>query len=469
MGLGTNPPSVPHNGGGDDGFEKYIHLASQKWLNQQNTGRESMVNPLKSQKPAAARGEQELLTKLLEGSQKTARATGTGVDDTLSNNGDATDLGEGDEGGEPHRDGKVTDISGEGTNNMDIDDNMPYDDGQEETEDGEGTAACSSVGKQIASSNDDHQREDGDDEFDATTRQLLHLGPAEESDDGQDDDRSDYSADESARRQKKEKCRSRGLDVSDTEEDDLDAEQEMLEDVVPESEAPYSAPSKGKGRAVDPQSEEDVDNNEDTEAHGQYTPGPLSAEAREEAQVLGAQTRKAAKSLVAKYNKPYLTIMRAAGLNIQTARQRKNFSNQFKTWYAAKVPIKPGREYALLCTSFSTELYTETFHEYRSEIYASYQSHLKLFGDDEEGALEARKIITDWCDAQTIKHDNYDESTKSMVAYMRSAKGQFTDLVSFLTLTFTNVLSVFTGPFLVEHVRHRHRWGCYLPWDGSRW
>jgi len=169
---------------------------------------------------------------------------------------------------------------------------------------------------------------------------------------------------------------------------------------------------------------------EDTEAHGQHTPGPLSAEAREEAQVLGAQTQMAAKSLAAKYNKPYLTIMCTAGLNIQTARQRKNFLNQFKTWYAAKVPIKPGRECALFCTSFSTELYTETFDQYRSEIYASYQ---KMFGDNEEGAMEDHKIITDWCDAQTIKHDNYDGSTKSVVAYMRSAKGQFTDLVSFLT------------------------------------
>jgi hypothetical protein len=46
---------------------------------------------------------------------------------------------------------------------------------------------------------------------------------------------------------------------------------------------------------------------------------------------------------------------------------------QFKTWYSAKVPIKPGHECALLCTSFSTELYTETFAEYQSEIYASYK------------------------------------------------------------------------------------------------
>ena len=426
MGPGTNLSLAPRNGGGDDGFEKYIHLASQKGVNQQNVGQDLMVKSLKSRKPAVVRGEQELL-KLLEGSRKTAveirdlRAT---VGDTLSNNGDTTDLGEGDEGDEPHRDGKATEIPVQDTNYMDIDDNMPHDDGQEEIEDREGTAARSSVGGQIACSDDD-------DEFAAAIRQLLNSNPVEESDDGQDDDRSDYSADESARRQKKEKRRSRGFDVSDTDEDDLDAEQEMLEDVVPESEAPCSAPSKGKGRAVDPQSEEDDDEGEDAESRGRYTPGPLSAEAREEAQALGARTRKAAKSLVAKYNKPYLTIMRAAGLNIQTARQRKNFSNQFKTWYSAKVPVQPGREYALLFTSFSTELYTETFEDYRNEIYAAYHLNQKMFGDDEESAREARKIITDWCDTQTVKHDNYDGSTKSVVASMQSAKDQFTNLVSF--------------------------------------
>jgi hypothetical protein len=114
---------------------------------------------------------------------------------------------------------------------------------------------------------------------------------------------------------------------SNTKEDDLDAEQEMLEDVVPKPEAPDSAPSKVKGHAADPQSEDskDVDDNKDTEAHGQYTPGPLSTETHKEAQVLGAQTQKAAKSLAAKYNKPYLTIMHVVGLNIQTACQCKYF------------------------------------------------------------------------------------------------------------------------------------------------
>jgi hypothetical protein len=56
-----------------------------------------------------------------------------------------------------------------------------------------------------------------------------------------------------------------------------------------------------------------------------------------------------------------------------------------------------------------------------------------MFSDDEESAREACKIITDWCDVQAVKHDNYDRLTKSVVASMQSAKEQFTNLVSFLS------------------------------------
>jgi hypothetical protein len=142
--------------------------------------------------------------------------------------------------------------------------------------------------------------------------------------------------------------------VSDTDEEDLEAEDEMLEDVVPElgiggeSAKPFTAKQKGKGRAVDDRKGSDCDRDEDSDpeavAKGHRTPGPMSAEARAEAQALGDDVQSRARALADKYNKPYGSIMLAAGLTIQKARHGQNFSNQFKTWYSAKFPKAPERK-----------------------------------------------------------------------------------------------------------------------------
>ena len=174
---------------------------------------------------------------------------------------------------------------------------------------------------------------------------------------GGEDDRSNYSDEESTRRQKKDKLRARGKAVSDTDEDDLQAEAEMLDDVVDEDGHSARRPipgkkrkslttkAKGKQRAVEHHSSDsDGECRDDLKSKGHFTPGPLSAEARTEARELGEQTQEAATLLSKKYNKPYETIMVAAGLGIQNTRQGTNFSNQYKKWYKAKYPKADGGE-----------------------------------------------------------------------------------------------------------------------------
>jgi len=110
-------------------------------------------------------------------------------------------------------------------------------------------------------------------ELTALVNSLLSKEKQGASSSEDDDNRSNYSAEETERHQKKDKRCSRGKSVSDTDEDDMNAEEAMLKDVVAEVESPnrqrpsrlsrhkrFTAKEKGKGREVvsqgDPSSEE---------------------------------------------------------------------------------------------------------------------------------------------------------------------------------------------------------------------
>jgi hypothetical protein len=281
-------------------------------------------------------------------------------------------------------------------------------------------------------------------EVDALVDKLLHRAEKGGSSGEEDDVRSNYSDDESARHRKKDKRRSRGKSVSDTDEDDLEAEEQMLEDVVDENESPVrrgasrrkrlTAKEKGKGRAVESQngaSGGEEDDGGECNPKGRCTPGPLSADARKEAQELGEETQKAIALLAKKYNKPYGSIMVAAGLGIQNTRQAPNFSNQYKSWYSAKYPKNDKCEFFFPCL-FKSRLTMDlsvSFAEYRDQIYDAYRYFQKMFAYDDDVYAEACQPIIDFCNKQTVDHDNFDGSTKAVVAHMQSAKEQFTNLV----------------------------------------
>jgi hypothetical protein len=233
--------------------------------------------------------------------------------------------------------------------------------------------------RDTASLNDDDNMQAGEEgmqsgtEINALVDELLGEAGNNATGDSQDDDASDFITQEEARRKKKEKRRSRGTEVSDTDEEDIEAEDEMLEDVVPELDSPghqaasrspaqkrrWTAKEKGKARLVDSQSEHggkddgegSCDEGDECSTAARRTPGPLSAEARLEAQQLGEQVQQAVSTLAKKYNKPYHSILVAAGLNIQSARRQQNFSNQFKMWYSATHPKEDGSKHhlALFC------------------------------------------------------------------------------------------------------------------------
>jgi hypothetical protein len=202
-------------------------------------------------------------------------------------------------------------------------------------------------------------------EVSALVDELLHSAEQGASSDD-DDGRSNYSDDVNARHRKKDKLRSRGRSVSDTDKDDLEAENEMLCDVVDENRSPVrsshvprrkgpTAKEKGKGHAVELQSGA---SGEEDSGHGKSskrrcTPGPLSEEARREAQQLGEATQETATALAKKYNKPYGSIMVAAGLGVQNTRGQ-NFSNQYKAWYSAKFPKDDKCEYSCVSCLFAT-------------------------------------------------------------------------------------------------------------------
>jgi len=174
-------------------------------------------------------------------------------------------------------------------------------------------------------------------------------------------DESDYgNSREKALKQRALRC-NRGRSVSDTEDEDQEAEDQMNSEVVPESDAHHrhravpkaktkslSAKQKGKQRATDPtdsagededgngDDDEEMDDNSKDDSHPRvrYVTGPLSEEAQEEVQKLGEETKARADDLARKYRKSPGVIMRMAGLGVQNARQRDNIANKHKTWYS---------------------------------------------------------------------------------------------------------------------------------------
>ena len=70
-----------------------------------------------------------------------------------------------------------------------------------------------------------------------------------------------------------------------------------------------------------------------------------------------------------------------------------------------------------------------SFAEYRDKIYESYRYFQKMFAHDDEVYADACQTIIDFCNKQSVDHDEVEGSTKSVVARMTSAKEQFTHLV----------------------------------------
>jgi hypothetical protein len=220
------------------------------------------------------------------------------------------------------------------------------------------------------------------------------IPPSSDSDAG-----SNFSQARNEKLRKRALRRSRGKSVSDTSDEDEEAEQEMDDDVVPDSsprrasgaldktlpstrhkgkqstldrkedggdevdetgidvahmsrrgaalgslhKKQLSSKQKGKQRAgdhTDTESDSGGGNNDgdDDRSHLRYATGPLSEEGQEEARKFGEATKMHADELARKYNKSPNTIMLAAGLTVQNARQRDNISNKFKVWYAHHHP-----------------------------------------------------------------------------------------------------------------------------------
>jgi hypothetical protein len=213
---------------------------------------------------------------------------------------------------------------------------------------------------------------------------------------------SNFSQARNEKLRKRALRRNQGKSVSDTSDEDEEAEQEMDEDVVPDVSPRRvsgasrrklsSAKQKGKRGTADQMEDEDVrddvnetgsdvahmtrrgaasgssrkkklsakqkgkrragdhtdaeggnsggNNDEDEDrSHPRYSTGPLSEEGQEEARQFGEDTKLRANELARKYNKSPNAVMLAAGLNIQNARQRENIANKFKIWYSHHHPI----------------------------------------------------------------------------------------------------------------------------------
>jgi hypothetical protein len=194
---------------------------------------------------------------------------------------------------------------------------------------------------------------------------------------------SDFEADRQVKLAKRNFRRSHGKSVSNTEDDDLEDERELLEEVASETQRrlghsppPLTAKEKGKGRALvsddegdqsdgrqpTPTSgsrhdlEEEEEEEEEEPTHGRKY-GPLSKAALLEAVELGNRTREDAERIAKKYGKAPRTVMIAAGLGIQNARE-PNFCNQYKVWYAHHHPKPDGSKLFILIVLVSCGLIT---------------------------------------------------------------------------------------------------------------
>ena len=108
-----------------------------------------------------------------------------------------------------------------------------------------------------------------------------------------------------------------------------------------------SADTRTGASADDGDDEAHEEAHEETQAEEswQLVSGPLSKEARMEAQMLGAHVVEEAERVARKFRKSRREILIAAGLTSRAARTR-NPCNMFKRWYAHNNPNNTGSEYS---------------------------------------------------------------------------------------------------------------------------
>ena len=156
---------------------------------------------------------------------------------------------------------------------------------------------------------------------------------------------SDFGDEREAKLRKRAFRQSRGKSVSDTEEEDLEGEDDLVGELVSDDafrsghvrrQSPSSTRLTAEQKGKRPMSNEDDEREESDETTG-LMHGPLSKEAVKEALALGKATRQSAEAIAKKYGKSARAVMIAAGLGIQNARE-PNFSNQYKVWYAHHHP-----------------------------------------------------------------------------------------------------------------------------------
>jgi hypothetical protein len=153
---------------------------------------------------------------------------------------------------------------------------------------------------------------------------------------------SDYGEGREAKLAKRRKKAGKGQAVSDTESEDAQLDRELSAEAVPEtsdSRAPRTTGSKtGGGKKAShskPVDDEELEGVEDEDADDEWEviSGPLSKEARAEAQQLGALVAEMAEKIARKYKKSRREVVLAAGLGVRAARSRNPY-NMFRKWYA---------------------------------------------------------------------------------------------------------------------------------------
>ncbi|KII83484.1 hypothetical protein PLICRDRAFT_180388 [Plicaturopsis crispa FD-325 SS-3] len=245
-----------------------------------------------------------------------------------------------------------------------------------------------------------------------------------------------------AKREAKKKCEAKqkkGDDVSDTDADDLEEEEEFIaetEGVVGPKKAfggktktatkrrrgkkqPIASPpsaansppripqhKKGKGRAVD--AEEESDDDDETE-DWEKIPGPFPKAAMDEADELSQLINERATAIAKKYGKHKSDVLVHAGVGLKQTRSANRW-NKYGTWYAHTHPK-------------SKDI---TAEEYAQEIHAAYKK--LMHGKNTAARREAARPMIEFC--EQLERGNIDGgmTCKAASSMMIAAHAQFTDL-----------------------------------------
>ena len=154
---------------------------------------------------------------------------------------------------------------------------------------------------------------------------------------------SDYGEQREADLANRRKKAGNNQAISDTESEDAQLDRELSAEAVPETSdkgPPRTAGTKtGSGKEArqnnpvdDAELEDDYDVDE-SDDNWEVISGPLSKEARTEAQQLGVLVAELAEKIARKYKKSRREVVLAAGLGVRAARTR-NPHNMFRRWYA---------------------------------------------------------------------------------------------------------------------------------------